>query len=173
MVFPSRRIVIRLQSALTSFNLWEIKMIVWPFSLKSFNCSNNSSVSCGVSTLSARPGSEYGHPGRVPLRSQVSDAWQEKCPRPFLRLYLQIVFFGKLRSDPHRLFPVYFNAVPVSAPRIRFSATVMDGTCMKCWCTMPSPAAIASLDDEKCTSFPSTKIWLLSVPACQTASSLR
>ncbi len=52
-----------------------------------------------------------------------------------------------------------FSAVPGSAPRIRFSATVMDGTCIKCWCTMPSPAAIASLDEEKCTSFPSTKIW--------------
>ena len=32
-----------------------------------------------------------------------------------------------------------------SRPRMRFSATVKTSTSMKCWCTMPIPAAIASL----------------------------
>ena len=31
-----------------------------------------------------------------------------------------------------------------SAPSMMFSATVKTGTSMKCWCTMPMPAAIAS-----------------------------
>ena len=35
-----------------------------------------------------------------------------------------------------------------------FSATVMTGMSMKCWCTIPIPASIASLADENETVFP-------------------
>ncbi len=39
-----------------------------------------------------------------------------------------------------------------SRPRIRFSATVSVGTSMKCWCTMPTPASIASRVVQPVTS---------------------
>ena len=39
-----------------------------------------------------------------------------------------------------------------------FSATVNTGTSMKCWCTMPIPAAIESLGDLNVTGSPSTRI---------------
>src|SRR3954468_13675019 len=46
-----------------------------------------------------------------------------------------------------------------SLPRTMFSRTVKLSASMKCWCTMPMPAAIASLGLRRCTSRPSTRIW--------------
>ena len=43
-----------------------------------------------------------------------------------------------------------------SCPSTRFSATVSVGTSMKCWCTMPTPAAIASAVFQPVTCCPST-----------------
>ena len=40
-------------------------------------------------------------------------------------------------------------------PRVTFSATVNGGTSMKCWCTMPMPALIASLGEWKLADVPS------------------
>src|SRR5512133_2475548 len=45
-----------------------------------------------------------------------------------------------------------------SRPRIRFSATVKTSTSMKCWCTMPIPAAMASLGLAWTCSTPSIEI---------------
>ena len=39
-----------------------------------------------------------------------------------------------------------------------FSATVITGISMKCWCTIPIPAEIASLAEWKTTRLPFTKI---------------
>ena len=43
-------------------------------------------------------------------------------------------------------------------PSVTFSATVNTGTSMKCWCTMPIPAAIASFGDPNRTALLSSKI---------------
>ena len=45
-----------------------------------------------------------------------------------------------------------------SWPRVTFSATVNTGTSMKCWCTMPIRAAMASLGERIETGLPSTRI---------------
>src|SRR3954452_8694811 len=42
-----------------------------------------------------------------------------------------------------------------SEARTMFSATVMTGMSMKCWCTMPMPIPIACDGDSTCTSSPS------------------
>ena len=39
-------------------------------------------------------------------------------------------------------------------PRTMFSATVITGISMKCWCTIPIPAAIASFAESNATGFP-------------------
>jgi hypothetical protein len=39
-----------------------------------------------------------------------------------------------------------------------FSATVITGISMKCWCTMPMPLSIASLADENDVFFPFSRI---------------
>ena len=39
-----------------------------------------------------------------------------------------------------------------------FSATVITGMSMKCWCTIPIPASIASFAEAKVTGFPSRRI---------------
>ena len=46
----------------------------------------------------------------------------------------------------------------VSAPSITFSVTVNTGTSMKCWCTMPIPASIASPGPRNRRAVPSTTI---------------
>ena len=38
-----------------------------------------------------------------------------------------------------------------------FSSTVRLSASMKCWCTMPMPAAMASVGDLKCTSLPNDR----------------
>jgi len=48
-----------------------------------------------------------------------------------------------------------------SAPSTTFSSTVRLSASMKCWKTMPMPAAIASDGEWKDTSRPSTSIVLL------------
>ena len=50
------------------------------------------------------------------------------------------------------------GAAVCSRPSMTFSATVKTGTSMKCWCTMPMPAAIASLGEWNVTGSPSTRI---------------
>ena len=35
-----------------------------------------------------------------------------------------------------------------------FSATVITGISMKCWCTIPTPASIAALGEPSCTGLP-------------------
>ena len=50
-------------------------------------------------------------------------------------------------------------AKPVaSLPSMTFSATVKTGTSMKCWWTMPMPAAIASPGPAKCWTSSSSRI---------------
>ncbi len=48
--------------------------------------------------------------------------------------------------------------LPGSAPSTTFSSTVRLSASMKCWCTMPMPAAIASAGEEKLTGRPSTSM---------------
>ncbi len=45
-----------------------------------------------------------------------------------------------------------------SAPSTRFSATVITGTSMKCWCTMPMPSPIALRDESIVTFSPPSRI---------------
>ena len=40
-----------------------------------------------------------------------------------------------------------FSSVPPSTPSMTFSSTVNGSTSMKCWCTMPMPAAIAASEE--------------------------
>ena len=49
-----------------------------------------------------------------------------------------------------------------SAPRMMFSSTVKFSTSMKCWCTMPMPAAMASFGVWMEAFWPLTKISPLS-----------
>ncbi len=45
-----------------------------------------------------------------------------------------------------------------SMPRTMFSATVMTGISMKCWCTIPTPRSIASRGECTETCFPFIQI---------------
>ena len=45
-----------------------------------------------------------------------------------------------------------------SVARTMFSATVMTGMSMKCWCTIPIPSSIACFGEPIVTGFPSIRI---------------
>ena len=60
-------------------------------------------------------------------------------------------FFASRKSS---ITPAYVG----SSARTMFSATVITGISMKCWCTMPMPASIASFADEKETFFPFSRM---------------
>ena len=86
-----------------------------------------------------------------------------------VRVYLQAVAVRQLAHLPPRPAPVkqaaelghgreetqearatIGQASPVSSmPRVTFSATVNTGTSMKCWCTIPIPAAMASFGESE------------------------
>ena len=58
-----------------------------------------------------------------------------------------------------RLAPVEEAGRPASSmPSVTLSATVKTGTSMKCWCTMPMPAAIASRGEPNLAGSPSIRI---------------
>ena len=45
-----------------------------------------------------------------------------------------------------------------SSARTMFSATVITGMSMKCWCTIPTPAAIEAAGEPSRTGFPLIRI---------------
>ena len=71
------------------------------------------------------------------------------------RLYLSEISRTILRASSILSFP----SAPVgSTPNTTFSATVNTGTSMKCWWTMPIPAAIASAGEVNTCDLPSMRM---------------
>ena len=157
---PSRMTVIRSATSRTSRSLWVMKTMAAPDSRSCRMVSMSSSVSWGVSTavgssktrirasresalmISTRCWTPTGMSSTTasgltwkPNRSEIS--WT-RCRA------------ASRSSEPPK--PV------VSLPSMTFSATVKTGTSMKCWWTMPMPAAMASPGPEKCWTSPSTTI---------------
>ena len=65
-------------------------------------------------------------------------------------------------TAPHPLLrPALVEQDPLrvgSIPSTMFSATVITGMSMKCWCTIPIPASIASLAEANVTCLPLSRI---------------
>ena len=157
---PRRMTVMVSDTAFTSRSLCEMKTIEVPLLFSWRMMSRSSSVSWGVSTAvgSSRMSTLASRTRALMIstrcwtptgRSSISASGSTSNP------YLsEISLIFRRVSSRFRKPP----ALVVSAPSATFSATVNTGTSMKCWCTMPMPAAMASPGPRKVTALPSTRI---------------
>ncbi len=159
--WPRRITVMRSATSRTSRSLWVMKTIAAPERRSSRMISISSSVSCGVSTavgssktstLASRESTLmistrcWTPTGRSPTTASGS-TWKPKRAE---------ISRTRSRAASRSRDP----AKPVSSlPSITFSATVKTGTSMKCWWTMPMPAAMASPGPVKDWTSPSRTIW--------------
>ena len=157
---PRRMTVIRSATSRTSRSLWVMKTMAFPASLSWRMMSISSSVSCGVSTAvgSSKTSSSASRERALMIST--------RCCTPTGRSSTTAsgLTWKPKRSEISvtRLLASARSSVPakpvVSLPSMTFSATVKTGMSMKCWWTMPMPAAIASPGPVKCWTSPSSSI---------------
>ena len=123
---------------------------------------SSSSVSCGVSTAvgSSRISRSTSRVRALTIstrcwmptgRSSITASGSTR------RLYRSETSATSRRARRRSRIPAK-GPLTCSAPSITFSATVKTGTSMKCWCTIPIPAAIASDGPFSFSGLPSTRI---------------
>ena len=158
-IAPWRMTETRSVTAMISRSLWVIRMTVLPWAASRRRMRNRWSASCGVS---APVGSSRI---RIPAPRYSAFRISTRCCRPTgrsparasggtSRAYSRA---SRASSRPARSVPEASSAPP-STPRITFSATVNVSTSMKCWWTMPMPAAMASWLPPMATGRPATRI---------------
>src|SRR6266545_1129478 len=157
---PLRSTVMRSAIGRTSFSLWVMNSTEWPDFWSDRMIENRSSVSCGVSTAVGS--------SRISSRASRSSALMisTRCWTPTGRS--STIASGsttrpkRCESSRTSRLAVARSSIPArrigSIPRTAFSATVNTGTSMKCWWTMPMPAAIASAGLFKRTGWSSMRI---------------
>ena len=157
MIFPRRRTVIRSAMSSTSFSLWLMKMIDIPSPMSARRI---------VEELLGLLRREHG--GRL-----VEDEDLRAAVERLQDLDPLLLADGDVLDRAHRdrprgrttcessrtraLAPRRSRGGPValgSMPRTMFSATVITGMSMKCWCTMPIPRSIASRGDGTSPAVP-------------------
>ena len=132
-----------------------MKIIVCPDSLSSFNCVNNSAVSCGVKTAVGSSSIKISQPFTSAFTISTF------CLTPTV---ISWTLARGLISNPYFLHTssvisialFISNVKPLvgSIPNMTFSATVKEGTSIKCWCTIPIPASIAFVGEVRFTLWP-------------------
>ncbi len=143
---PSRITVMRSATSRTSRSLWVMKTMPVPASRSCFMMTMSSSVSCGVSTAvgSSNTSTSASRDRALMIstrcwtptgRSATSASGSTSKPK---RAEISRTF---ARAPARSSRPPSFVS---SCPSMTFSATVKTGMSMKCWCTMPMPAAMAS-----------------------------
>ena len=178
--FPRRMTVMLSAIAWTSLSLCEMKMIDRPPARSSRMIRNRSSVSPGVSTavgssrtstlasrssalmISTRCCTPTGRSSTRasgstcrPNRSESSSTSRRALRRSSRPIEGRPS--AGTRSPP-RFIAGVASLRTGSAPSVTFSATVKTGTSMKCWCTMPILARIASRGEWIATCLSSSRI---------------
>ena len=157
---PRRSTLITVEMALTSRSLWEMKTIAVPLSRSRRMMSSSSSVSWGVSTAvgSSRISTRASRTRALMISTRCctptgrsSTTASGSTWKPYSSEISRIL--RRVASRSRR--PA---ARVCSSPRATFSATVNTGISMKCWCTMPMPASMASPGPLNRTGVPSTRI---------------
>ena len=156
---PRRSTVTRSATASTSSSLCVMTMMAVPPAFSSRSTLNSSCASCGVSTAvgSSRISTLASRYSALRISTRCSWPTERFSTRacgatasPYLR------DSSRTRSSAAGMS----IATPLrgSAARTMFSATVITGISMKCWCTMPICASMASDGDVKRTARPSSRI---------------
>ena len=144
---PWRITVTTSVTAMTSLSLCVTRRIVLPGAREGAQLVEERAAPRSASARrSARRGSGSRRRGAAPSGSPRAASGRRAESRPARRDRASASWLSRearearARGRP-RLAP---SARPRSCPSTRFSSTVMVSTSMKCWCTMPIPAAIAS-----------------------------
>ena len=156
-VRPPRSTVMVSDTATTSSSLCVISRIVAPPAASVRSTRHRSATSGGESTAVGSSRMSTRAPRWSALRIST------RCASPTVRSATSAV--GSTASPVSR--PSAATAATAaarstrprvigSAPSTTFSATVSVGTSMKCWCTIPTPAAIAARVSHPVTSRPCT-----------------
>ncbi len=157
---PRRSTVMSSETALTSRSLWEMNTIAVPSARSCRMMPSSSSVSWGVSTAvgSSRMRMRASRTRALMISTRCctptgrsSTTASGSTSKPYCAEISRIRRRVASRSSTPR-------ARVCSSPRATFSATVKTGTSMKCWCTMPMPARMASPGPENRTGSPSSRI---------------
>ena len=185
-VLPRRSTVMVSAIAWTSLSLWEMKMTEVPVPVSWRMIRNSSSVSAGVSTAvgSSRMSTFacltsaltistrcWMPTGSSPTSASGSTSRPYRCERSATSLRALRRSRRPARDRiPGATTPPNLSAPggttprppreksPDSMPSVTFSATVKTGTSMKCWCTMPMPASIASFGEPNFAGLPLIRI---------------
>ena len=157
---PSRITVMRSATSRTSRSLWVMNTMAVPASRSWRMMPISSSVSCGVRTAvgSSNTSTEASRDSALMIST--------RCCTPTGRSSTRA---SGSTSNPNRSeisrtrrrAPARSRRPPnavSSCPSMTFSATVNTGTSMKCWCTMPMPARIASPGPSKSWTTSSSRI---------------
>ena len=151
----------RSATARTSRSLWVMKTIDVPSSRSWRMIAMSSSVSCGVSTAvgSSKTSTLRVARERLDDLDALLDA-DGQIADDGVGVDLEAEAVGDVAHVLTGLGEVErARALLVSScPSMTFSATVKTGMSMKCWCTMPMPAAMASPGPRKCWTASSRRI---------------
>ena len=156
---PARSTAMRCDTRSTSASLWLMKMIDSPCATIWAKVSNKPSLSCGVSTAVGS--------SRIRMRAprtrafKISTRWRSPTVRPATRA-------SGCTARPKRCAVRSRCARAArrrdhgrhsgSVPSITLSSTLRLSASVKCWCTMPMPAASAALGWPGCKGWPNTSM---------------
>ena len=157
---PRRITVILSATSRTSRSLWVMKTIAFPASLSWRMISISSSVSWGVRTAvgSSKTSTSASRERALMISTRCCTPTGRSSTRASGSTWKpnrSEISRTRSRAASRSRVP----AKPVdSLPSMTFSATVKTGMSMKCWWTMPMPAAMASPGPVKCCTSSSSTI---------------
>ena len=149
---PRRSTLTRSAMSSTSPSLWEMKTIDLPSAVSVRRIRNSSCVSCAVSTAVGSSRISTSAP-RSSARRISTRCW---VPTEMSATRASGSTASPKRSESSRTrraaaFVSSSRPLRGSSARTMFSATVITGTSMKCWNTMPIPSSMAR-DGESITT---------------------
>ena len=158
-VLPARSTCTRCDMAITSPSLWLMKMMAMPCATNWRKVANRLSASCGVSTAVGSSSTSTRAPRYSALR--ISTRWRSPTDRSATRASGSTTSpaccataTSRARAAARRVM----GAASDSVPSTMLSSTLRLSARVKCWCTMPTPAANAARVSPGGSGVPFTSI---------------
>ena len=141
---PSRSTTTSSQTSSTSPSLWLMKTTERPSSRSRQRMPSKAATSGGLRLEVGSSRTSSSAPRRIALRISTR-CWSPRGRSPTRASGSRSSPYSALAAFTREATTAGASQRPSSRqPSITFSVTVIAGTSMKCWCTMPMPAAMAS-----------------------------
>ena len=156
---PRRSTVTRSAISSTSRSLWEMKMTETPSAVSERRTLSSSAVSWAVSTAVGSSRIRTSAPRCSTRRISTRCCWPTPMSSTRARGSTASPNGPPARARAARRSPTSSSApLRGSEASTTFSATLMTGMSMKCWCTMPIRSPIACRGEAICTASPRRRI---------------